>query len=181
VHPYTAAVVGHLEDTRAKLRGVVDAVPAQLRGRRPADDRWSVNDVLEHLSLVESLFTKRISDAIATAREAGLGPELAAERVPLAENIGVVVEDRVTRRTAPEPARPTGALDSAAAWQAVEQSRRRLVDTLLANDGLALSEVFTTHPAFGAMTIYQTIEFIAHHEARHRAQIVEVAGQLAQA
>jgi DinB superfamily len=58
VHPYTAAVVGHLEDTRAKLRGVVDAVPAQLRGRRPADDRWSVNDVLEHLSLVESLLTK---------------------------------------------------------------------------------------------------------------------------
>jgi hypothetical protein len=140
-----------------------------------------VNDVLEHLSKVETLFATRVSEAIAAAREAGVGPEQAAERAVLPANIETVVADRVNKRTAPEPARPTSGLDNDAAWQAVDRARRKLIETLSAADGLALSEVFTAHPFFGRMTIYQMSELIAAHEARHTAQIVEVGGRLAQA
>jgi hypothetical protein len=175
VHPFIADVVRRLERSRAGLRQAIDAVPAHVRGRRPTDDRWSANEVLEHLSIVETNFTAKVVEAIAAAREAGLGREQAAERPALPQNIEAVLADRLNRRTAPERAHPRGGLDNDAAWQAVEHARRGLVETLTGAEGLALSDVYTSHPAFGTMTVYQMSELIAAHEARHTAQIREIA------
>jgi hypothetical protein len=50
MHPRTAELVDLLDRTRADLRRAVDAVPAPRRSDKPAADRWSVADVLEHLS-----------------------------------------------------------------------------------------------------------------------------------
>jgi hypothetical protein len=173
VHPHLAAVIDRLNSARADLRTAVDAVPASVRNRRPAPDRWSVAEVLEHLSLVERLFTTRVTDAIAAVGT--LGVERAAERVPLPAEIEAIIANRENKRTAPDPAHPRAGLDADAAWAAVERSRAALLDTLRAADGLALSEVQTSHPAFGALTVYQMSELIAGHEARHAAQIREIA------
>jgi uncharacterized damage-inducible protein DinB len=174
MHPYLAAVCSRLDAARAGLRAAVEAIPTHARGVRPAPDRWSANEVLEHLSLVEGLFTGRIAAAIAAARQEGLGAEQATERAPLPEHLETIVADRINRRTAPEPAHPRGGLDATAAWDAVEKARARLVDALRSVDGLALSQVTPSHPAFGALTIYQFVELIAAHEARHTAQIREM-------
>ena len=181
MHPHVAAVISRLDRTRVRLRRAVEAVPSELRGRRPGEGRWSVNDVLEHLSIVEAGFTKRTSEAITAATAAGIGQEDAVERAPLPETIETIVADREKKRTAPEAAHPRSNFDSDAAWQAVERSRRVLLDTLTEADGLALGQVFTSHPFFGKLTIYQMAELIAAHEARHTAQIEEVATELAPA
>ena len=177
MHPHIAAVTSRLATARASLRDAVDAVPPAARSARPHPDRWSVNEVLEHLSIVEALFTKRIGDAIARAREDGLGEET-GERVPLPEDIERLVADRVNRRTAPEPARPTGRFGADAAWVAVERSRDGLVATLTSVDGAALSRVVSSHPAFGALNVYQFTELIAAHEVRHARQIMEISEML---
>src|SRR3982750_3756815 len=65
MHSHLEAVFARLDASRAALRAAVDAVPSDLRRQRPAPDRWSVNEVLEHLSLVEGLFARRIGDAVA--------------------------------------------------------------------------------------------------------------------
>jgi len=181
MHPYTAAVFARLSSARSNLRAAVEAVPPQARGQKPAPDRWSVNDVVEHLSLVETLFAQRIAGAIDKARQDGLGGEEASERVLLPAEIEVRVADRENRRTAPEAARPTGTLDAAVAWERIEQARAVLHDTIAAADGLALSTVTESHPAFGTLTVYQFAELIAAHEARHTAQVREIASQLATA
>lgn len=181
MHPHVAAVVSRLDRTRARLRQAVEAIPSELRGRRPAEGRWSVNDVLEHLSIVEAGFTKRSGEAIAAAKAAGVGREDAAVREPLPESIETIVADREKKRTAPDVAHPRSNFDSDSAWQAVEQSRRLLLKVLTDADGFALSQVFTSHPFFGALTIYQMAELIAAHEARHTAQIEECANQLERA
>jgi hypothetical protein len=178
VHPFITAVIARLDEARSGLHQAVESVPSPLRSRRPADDRWSVNDVLEHLSLVEQLFTKRMVDALTTAREAGLGPEHAASYDPLPAEIDVMVVDRANKRTAPEPAVPRG-LDNDAALKAVEASRAALLHVLTRADGLALSEVFTSHPRFGTLSLYQMTELIAGHEKRHTEQVREVAALLA--
>ena len=123
--------------------------------------------------MVERLFTGRVADAIAEAR-AGLTPE-DGHRVPLAEAIETRMADRVNTRTASEAATPTGTLDAAAAWAAVEGGHQRLRDLLAGASGLALSQVVVEHPFFGKMTPYQFVELIAAHEARHTQQIEEIA------
>jgi len=173
MHPHLTQVFSRLDQARASLRASVDAIPVPLQQERPAPERWSAAEVLEHLSLVERLFTGRIADAIDAARSAGLSPE-AAGRAPLPEVIETRMADRVNTRNAPDPVKPTGTLDVPAAWAAVENGHQRLRTIVGGADGLALSQVTLDHPFFGTMTVYQWVELIAAHEGRHTEQIKEI-------
>jgi hypothetical protein len=51
MHPRTEELLGQLDESRGVLRAAVDSVPSSLHETRPGPDRWSVADVLEHLSL----------------------------------------------------------------------------------------------------------------------------------
>jgi DinB family protein len=176
MHPHVAGVFTQLEDARIKLRKAVDSVPADMRGRRPGEDRWSVNEILEHLSLVEQRFAGLIAMRIAEARQAGLGPEQDT-RDPFPRALRQMLDDRANRRTAPEAVHPKAGLDQTAAWAAVEQSRALMRSTVAAADGLALSQVMHNHPVFGTLSVYQLVELVANHEVRHSKQIAGIAEQ----
>src|SRR5688572_23374224 len=61
MHAHVAAVFSSLDASMAALQASVDSVTPALHSRRPAADRWSVAEVLEHLALVEQLFTTRLA------------------------------------------------------------------------------------------------------------------------
>ncbi len=122
----------------------------------------------------------RSADALAKAKDAGLGPETGTLD-PLPPRIDAFLPDRTTKRPAPEPAQPTGAMDEAAAWTAAEAAREAFKDVLRSGDGLALGAVIYEHPFFGPLNAYQWAVFLAGHESRHAQQIKEVAAQLATA
>jgi hypothetical protein len=178
MHQHLEDVFQMLDVSRNDLRAAFAAVPAPLRRQRPAADRWSAVEVVEHLSLVERRFNHMLEGALITALERGLPPETAA-RVPLPQQVDERLRDRTNRRTAPDPAKPTGELDEAAAWTAAERARDAFRATVLKGDGLALSTVSYAHPFFGELNIYQWVELIAGHEQRHVQQLRELAGALA--
>jgi hypothetical protein len=177
MHSHLEQVFSRLDAARAALRAAIDTVPESARTVKPAPDRWSAAEVVEHLSIVERIFGERIEQAI-QARAAGLDRE-AAERVQLPDAIVARMADRVNKRQAVEAARPTGALSCDAAWAAFVQGHERVRAAVGAADGLALGEVTVDHPFFGTLTIYQWIELMAAHEARHTEQIKEIASALA--
>jgi uncharacterized damage-inducible protein DinB len=177
MHPHVADVFSQLDAARARLREAVDAVPIEARGKRPGDGRWSVNEILEHLALVERRFAGLIALRIAEARDAGLGPEK-PDRDPFPASLKQALNDRANRRTAPEAVHPKGNLDAAAAWDEAEKARVITRDIVTGADGLALSEVRHTHPVFGTLTVYQLVELIANHEVRHSKQIAGIAEQI---
>jgi DinB family protein len=177
MHSHLEEVFSRLDRARAALRAAVDTVPESARAVKPAPDRWSAAEVVEHLSIVERIFGERIEKAI-QARAAGLDRET-ADRVTLPDQIEARMADRVNKRNAVEAARPTGALACDAAWTAFEHGHERVRAAVVAADGLALGEVTVDHPFFGTLTIYQWIELMAAHEARHTEQIREIAASLA--
>jgi len=166
-----------LDHARKALREAVDTVPLTRRAERPAADRWSVSEILEHLWLVEKRFAAIIAMRISQARDAGLGAEL-RPRQPLPSNLQQMLNDRANRRNAPEAVRPTGTMDHDAAWTELERVRAGLRETVEAADGLALSSVTHNHPVFGTLNVYQLMDFIAGHEARHAKQIKGIAEAL---
>ena len=172
MHTHLTEVLSRLDEARAALRGAVDAIPAPLQQQRPAPDRWSAAEVIEHLVLVERIFGGRIVKALDTARS-GLAPE-AQPRTALPDAIEQRMGDRVNKRQAPEPAQPTGTVDVAAGWAALESNHAALRAALNTCDGLALSQVTLDHPFFGTMTVYQWVELMAAHEGRHTEQIREI-------
>jgi len=174
MHPHLASVLAALDESRHSLEQAVHDVDLGKRVQRPAPDRWSLSEVLEHLSLAEAAFTAWIASGIETAKETGLGRE-AAERAPLPEAVRARFADRVNRRTAPERVQPKGEMTAEEAWNAVVEVEQRLKHVLTAADGLALNEVVVEHPTLGPFNIYQWVELMAAHRRRHVEQVREIA------
>jgi len=178
MHPRIQGVMDYLDTTRTALTSTVESVAPENRDKRPADDRWSVAEVLEHLGIVEGRVAQLVSGRLVAARTAGLGAELETSSV-LDTIDRALILDRSHRATAPDMVRPRSEHDAATAWSALQQSRADLRAALLANDGLALGEITHEHPVFGLINLYQWIIFVGAHEARHTEQIREIAQEVA--
>ena len=179
MHPRTEQLLRHLDANRAELCAAVDAVPSQLREKRPTPDRWSVAEVLEHLVRVESGLTKLLTGRLAEARAAG---QLAEEpdTSPVASSYHGLMLDRSRLIVAGERVIPRGEMDSPSALVALTESRSKLRELIAAHDGLSIAVVSLPHPVFGPIDGYQWFLFIGSHEARHAAQIREIGAQLAE-
>jgi hypothetical protein len=174
MHSRTEELLNYLNTQHERTRLAVDRVPVAQRERRPGTDRWSVSEVLEHLSIVERRIHRLLQMKIAEARATGLGAE--RDESPV---VGTMDMDRVLDRTrkitAGEAALPTGNLSAEDAWHALDNARASLCDTVRECDGLAIGEIMHPHPVLGPINLYQWIAFVGAHEARHAAQIVEIA------
>lgn len=177
MHQHLAEVFSRLDESGDDLRAAVAAIPAALRAQRPAANRWSALDVLEHLALVETRFGGLLAPCIDEALARGLEPET-SPRQALPADMAERLVDRTEKRTAPDTALPSGTVDEAAAWAAVDVARSALRDAALRGDGLALGGVRCSHPRFGELSIYQWVELIAAHARRHVAQIDELRTDL---
>jgi uncharacterized damage-inducible protein DinB len=174
VQPRTREVLDFLDEQRATLERAVAAVPPAMRDRRLAPDRWSVAEVLEHLALVEGRIMGMLDAQLAAARANGLGTERGTTPVvPTLDVAGLL--DRSRKLTASEVSQPRGALGADDAWAALAARRAATRAAILAADGLALSEVKSTHPRIGTLDLYQWLVFLGGHEARHAAQVREIA------
>jgi hypothetical protein len=177
MHPQLAAALGRLDLVTRDLRDTAGAIPASLHARKPAADCWSVNEVLEHVGLVEQLFVTSLINNIEAAQAAGLTGEV--EEPPLlAEQVRMMAEDRTTKRIAPERVRPTGGVAVEAALQTIEGGHERLRVALASAEGVTLSAVTLDHRFFGTLNVYQWVDFLAAHERRHLAQVRDIAAQL---
>jgi hypothetical protein len=176
MHPRTTEILTCLDGEFAALRRAVDDVPQERRNERPAEGRWSVAEVLEHLVMVDKAVLKVSSRHLAAAKAAGLPPE--TDTSPI---IGTMPVELVARRerplVAPEPLTPKG-MDAGAAWAELEATRRQLVEFVRSCDGLAIGQISFPHPALGNLNLYQWLLFPAGHHARHARQIREIGEQL---
>ena len=58
-------------------------------------------------------------------------------------------------------------------------ARYALREVVMSVDGLSLDTFSLAHPVLGPINGYQWFLFIGSHEARHAAQITEIAGEIA--
>jgi DinB superfamily len=177
MHPRTAEVIAHLDEHRAALEAAFAEVPVALREQRPAPDRWSVAEVLDHLVVIEARIVKLLTQQIETARAAGLGQENDTSPVVPTINMRRML-DRSRPITASESSQPRTGCSAQASWTLLAEHRQRLLDLVRSADGLALGEIVIPHPALGPINVWQWFVFVGGHEARHTAQIREVAGAL---
>jgi hypothetical protein len=176
MQPRIQEVLEYLTTTRSELSKAVDEIPTDRRAERPAPERWSAAEVMEHLNVIDGRIVKLVSGRIAAARADGLGPEVESGSV-LDTIDRTRIIDRSRPVTAPEAVLPQSGGDAALTWSALELSRAELRTAILAGDGLALSEITHQHPTLGLINLYQWIVFVGAHEARHTAQVREIAAQ----
>ena len=164
----------HLDANRAVLRAAVDGIPHELRETRPVPDRWSVAEVLEHLTRVEDGLTRLLTKRLAEANAASTF-QSDRETSSVVDTIDhELLLDRSRRITAGERVVPSGELTSDAAWSALEATRSKLKELVAGYDGLDVSGVVFPHPVLGPINAFQWFVFIGTHEGRHAGQIREL-------
>lgn len=169
-----AAIRERLATEHDALRARLGRIPAALQSRRPAPDRWSIAEVLEHLARVEGGMAKLLTLRGHEAPSGDAPPPSAIGTPQLAR----LVRDRSRKIEAPERVRPAGALGAAEAWARYDAVRAQLLAAFAAADPVSLDGLTHPHPVFGALTLRTWVAFSADHEARHAAQIGEIAEQL---
>ena len=152
----------------------VARIPEQDRSRRPSADRWSVAEVLEHLAMVE----RGVAKLIAKRGRQTPSPDQAAA-TPLDDTRIAHLRGRTQRREVPDFVRPSGSMNFEAALRALEETRTSLRQATLDADPAALDGCTHPHPVLGPITLRDWVHFVAHHEARHAAQVAEIAESLA--
>jgi len=178
MHQRLAELSEHLAKQRHALLDVASTVPDDRWRVRPAEDRWSVSEIFEHLFRVERSATAVVAKRIAKARAEGHPAETETSSV-----LGTLDEFQVSQLSrklvAPELVAPTENPDRETAERQLAESRAALLAAMEQGHGLALGEIRHTHLRFGELNLYQWILFVAEHERRHEAQLREVVRQLA--
>src|SRR5690242_9943325 len=101
MHRRLAELVEYLDAARASLLDAASAVPASRFAERPAADRWSAAEVMEHLARVETSCARVIAKRAADARQNGVGAESEDSSV-LHVLDHMPLTDRTKRLEAPE-------------------------------------------------------------------------------
>ncbi|MGH7602888.1 MAG: DinB family protein [Gemmatimonadaceae bacterium] len=166
-----AEVMDFLEEKRRDLLRSFDGAHADRLGRRPAPDRWSVAQVLDHLRTVESGIARLITKRVTQAKATGLGTEKSTESaMPTFDKYRDLIENQGTMQS-PSRVMPRADVDINEAISGLETSRADLRAAVSAADGLSLGEIKHTHPILGELDLYQWLIFVGSHEVRHRKQI----------
>jgi hypothetical protein len=160
-------VAGQLESARAELIAVVSCLTEEKARTRPAPDRWSVLECLEHVCYVERRFLRMVRES-----EAERPAERdAAKEAALMER----VTDRSNPRTAPEAVHPFGRYQSIS--EALQDFNAVRDETLrfASEEGVSLLSRSARHLVFGPLNGVETLLLIGCHGRRHAAQMREAA------
>jgi hypothetical protein len=161
-----------LETERVHFLAQVARVPIERQAERPAPDRWSVAEIVEHVARVDRGVAKLLALHSAAPRPVPSAEGAAA--VLTAEKIARV-RSRTERFEAPERVRPTGALAPDAALAHLAEARAALTAAYVAAAPAVLDGAVHPHPVIGPLTLRGWLQLAAHHDARHAQQVAELA------
>lgn len=158
-------VIAVLEAGRQSFLAAIAGLSDAQAAMRPAEDRWSVLECMEHIVTVEARFQGWINN----------GKKLDAAS-PSPENearLTARVADRTAKAQAPEAVLPTGRFKTLEEGCAQFHAARDLSVRMARDRGGELYLVGAEHPRFGPMNGIEVLYLAAAHANRHAAQIRE--------
>jgi DinB family protein len=159
-----------LDSIHSKLVNTITPVEDPLFSRSPADNEWSIAEIVHHLCLVEDRVIKELETQLANPpRRIGFLRKF----IPTS-----IVASRLVRVKAPRGMNP---LDPPAKPEVIanyDAARSRLKELCSTHGRNRLKQVIFKHPFLGEIDGTATISFIGYHELRHYKQIREVIKKL---
>jgi hypothetical protein len=155
-----------LSESHDRLVAAVSGLSEEQWRFKPASDRWSVADLVEHIVVTEAAIHIRVFGGL----QKGPPPDPSA-RVDDALLVGRV-GDRSTKFSAPERLAPSGRWDKGEALRRLGELRQKTME--IARNPSGFREHTIPHPIFGPLDGYQWVLTTAGHGSRHTDQILEV-------
>jgi hypothetical protein len=158
-------IIAVLEAGRQEFLAAIEGLSDAQAAMRPAQERWSVLECVEHIVTVEARFQAWI--------RAGKALEAAQPNPENEARLTARVTDRTMKAQAPEAVVPTGRFvtleEGCSAFHAARDGSVRMAR----ERGGELYSIGAEHPRFGPMNGMEVLYLIAGHARRHAAQIRE--------
>jgi hypothetical protein len=164
-------LLDQLDSSRDRLLELVEGLSVEQWKYRAAEDRWSIADCIEHVTLVEDRMIGVIETKV---REGKPDHEKRDSTQSRDAQVSQLIPDRSIRRQAPEPVRPTGRWPHPDDLLAQFQNTRNRTRDFAASTNADLRGYFHPHGAFGDLDLYQWLLVLSLHGVRHAEQIKEV-------
>ena len=160
--------VAYLQQTEDGVATAVKGLSEAQLKFKPAPDRWSVAETLEHIALAEDFIFQNINEKVMKA------PAGAASRDTAKADAAVLamVPDRSHKAQAPGPLVPSGRWTPADTLARFEKSRAHTIEFLQSTPDLRQHVIDS--PLGQPLDAYEWLLFIGAHSARHTKQIEEV-------
>jgi len=158
----------YLEATKKEVLAAVKGLSPAQWNFKPAPDRWSVAECMEHIASAEDFIRGLITEQVLKS-PAAPGRDVAK----IDEGIIKGVPDRSVKRQAPEPIKPNNRYGSPEAAEKHFIESRAVTEALL-KDTPDLRDHAMDGPAGGKWDAYEWILLISAHSERHTKQIEEV-------
>ena len=160
----------YLESTK---KGVLDATKGLSDTQwnfKPAPDRWSVAEVMEHLAAAEDMLRGLLQEQV--MKTPAVPVRDGDETKKADDGVLAMVPDRSHKVQAPEPLKPTNRFGfPAAAQKHFVESRATTEDYLKSTAGLRAHQADSP---LGKLDGYEWVLLIAAHSDRHTKQMMEV-------
>lgn len=144
------------------LKSTLDGVDNHLYTVAPAEGKWSIQLILDHLAITEAVIVNLSK-----------GPSTETDREPTANVLKVktAFNDHQKVYPNPKPVSPTGQSKSATEFlTAIEETRHRLLQDIKEHGAYQILDLFA-HPLTGKMTRLEWLYFNIYHTERHIHQI----------
>lgn len=136
---------------------------------KPAPDRWSVAQIVEHLLVVEQGLTAQVQEAMTKTPD----PEWAAKTAEKTAILRATLADRSQKFQAPEPVQPKGELTRRQIVEGFSKARRQTM-ALVRETKVPLHAQTYESTAFSTLNAHQGLLVVTLHNQRHLEQIKEV-------
>ncbi len=163
----------YLEQTRLGIVGAIKKLSDPQWEFKPAPDRWSVAEIVEHIIFVQERVLGPVREKLESTPVAPVHPD--CKRVD--DIIIYQIPNRLTKF--PTPAQPSGGLDRTQAVDRLLTNYSRLTEQL-ETQGLRSHSIESpplkaiSNAAYDSMDGYQWILAAAAHTERHTKQVLEV-------
>ncbi|MFD2042854.1 DinB family protein [Ornithinibacillus salinisoli] len=148
---------------RTLLWKEVEGITDEILNKKTTTDKWSIKQILEHLYLCETAFTRMIEKQLAG------GEIVHAKDQPVERTV-----DRSYKVQSPEIMVPGDTYKTLVELrELLNSSHEKMIKIAKNADPEELEGKGIPHPAFGYLNLRQTIAFVGYHEMRHIEQIKE--------
>ena len=157
---------------RERLKKTVENLTDEQVNYLPEGERWSVAQIVEHLSLVEDGMTRISRKLLNEAKENGKASD---GSVKISEDFLRKAErSREQKLEAPDRVHPKSGQTIAESLAKMEENRKRLNELRPLFESVECSDYKFPHPAFGDLTAHEWLALLGGHEMRHIEQIKRI-------
>jgi hypothetical protein len=183
VQQQLGAIVDSLKGAQARLRALTDKLSDSAWSVKPAPDRWSPAECVEHLNLTSRAYLPLLHDAVAKARKMRGPPSTHYRRDPIGWFMSMMMAPRHKRKVPLPRVKttngfvPRGERSRTEILSEFVQLQGALISLIQSADGLPIDKFKIVSPFGGKMkyNAYSALMIVDRHEHRHLQQAEEAS------